>query len=232
MGIFSRISNILGAKVNDALDQVENPIEMLDQKLRDMEAALNEAKSASAMVLGNVHQTEKKMNDALERSKDWENKFQKAKAASEKASADGNEQLAAEHKELAKEVWAKKIETDKSYQTLKSTYEAQRADGDKLKAKLIELEEEIERTRTYRIEAEARLANADAGQKVGEIMANVQTRSGDISIDSIERKISQKEAMADGLTELAHEGDSLDAKLKALDETNLDEDFEKQWGKS
>lgn len=32
MGVFNRISNIFRAKVNNALDEVENPIELLDQK--------------------------------------------------------------------------------------------------------------------------------------------------------------------------------------------------------
>lgn len=43
MGIFSRMSNMLKAKVNNTLDEMENPIELLDQKLRDMEEQFNKA---------------------------------------------------------------------------------------------------------------------------------------------------------------------------------------------
>ena len=32
MGIFTRMSNMLKSKVNSTLDEMENPIELLDQK--------------------------------------------------------------------------------------------------------------------------------------------------------------------------------------------------------
>ena len=36
MGVFNRISNMFKAKANSALDDLENPIELLDQKIRDI----------------------------------------------------------------------------------------------------------------------------------------------------------------------------------------------------
>lgn len=60
MGVFSRISNMFKAKVNNTLDEMENPIELLDQKLREMEEQLSKAKLNSAQILGNVHEIEKK----------------------------------------------------------------------------------------------------------------------------------------------------------------------------
>ena len=48
----------------------------------------------------------------------------------------------------------------------------------------------------------ARYANAEASQKVNEVLANVQTKSNSIQIDSIERKIQRKESLAQGLGEL------------------------------
>ena len=52
MGIFNRLSNMVRAKVNSTLDDMENPIELLDQKIKDMEAQLSEAKINSAKVIG------------------------------------------------------------------------------------------------------------------------------------------------------------------------------------
>lgn len=60
MGIFSRMSNMIKAKVNNSLDEMENPVELLDQKLRDMDEQFNKAKLSSAQILGNVHEIEKK----------------------------------------------------------------------------------------------------------------------------------------------------------------------------
>ena len=64
MGIFNRMSNMIKGKVNSTLDEMENPIELLDQKIKDMEEQLSKAKLNSAQVLGNVHEIEKKMNAA------------------------------------------------------------------------------------------------------------------------------------------------------------------------
>ncbi len=44
MGIFNRMSNMIKGKVNSTLDEMENPIELLDQKIKDMEEQLSKAK--------------------------------------------------------------------------------------------------------------------------------------------------------------------------------------------
>ena len=212
MGFFSRIGKMTQAKVNEALDDMENPIEMLDQKLRDMDKSLNDAKVASAQVLGSFRQTENKMVEAQQGSIDWD---EKVKLAMSK----GNE-------DLAKRALAKKLESDKSYEVFKTTYEAQKVKADILKKRLAELQAEVEKTRTYRDEAVARLTTAEAGVKVNEILANVTTKSNAINIDSIERKISKKENLAEGLSEIA-DVDDLDSEFKKLGDPDLDSELDK-----
>ena len=87
MGVLTRISNIFRAKVNNALDEVENPIELLDQKIRDMEKSLNDAKLNSAQIIGNVHEIEKRMQKSAQESKDYDSKVNLAMSK-------GNEELA------------------------------------------------------------------------------------------------------------------------------------------
>jgi phage shock protein A len=212
MGIFSRLGKMTQAKVNNALDEMENPIEMLDQKLRDMEKSLNEAKIASAQVLGGFRQTEKKMEEAKQESVEWD---EKVKLAMSK----GNE-------DLAKRALAKKFEYDKSYEVFKTTYESEKVKADTLKKRLVELESEVEKTRRYRDEAAARLTSAEAGVKVNEILANVSTKSNAINIDSIERKIAKKENLAEGLSEIA-EVDDLESEFEKLGNPDLDAELAK-----
>jgi len=45
MGIFDRVSRLLRANVNDALDNAEDPEKMLDQLIRDMTEELRGARS-------------------------------------------------------------------------------------------------------------------------------------------------------------------------------------------
>ncbi|TDT51907.1 PspA/IM30 family protein [Fonticella tunisiensis] len=211
MGVFKRISNIFRAKVNNAIDEIENPIELLDQKIRDMEESLNNAKISSAQILGNVHEIEKKMENALRESKDYD---EKVKLALSK----GNE-------ELAKKALQKKLEADKTYDSLKKSYDEAVKKAEAVKEKLRELEEEIERTRNYRDEAAARYNNAEASRRVNEILANVETKTNRINIDDIERKIQKKEAMAEGFEDLRT--NTLDDEFKKLEEYDLDEELKK-----
>lgn len=212
MGMFQRISNIFRSKVNNALDEVENPIELLNQKIRDMEESLNGAKLSSAQILGNVHETEKKMNSAKRTSEEFD---EKVKLAMSK----GNE-------ELAKKALAKKIEADKSYDSLKVSYDDAVVKAEAIKKKLRDLESEVEKTRTYRDEAAARYNNAEASKKVNEILANVDAGSNKINLDDIERKIQKKEAFAEGLSDL-REDNSLDKEFDKLKEVDLDTELQK-----
>jgi phage shock protein A len=212
MSVFNRISNIFRAKVNNAIDDMENPIELLDQKIRDMEESLNNAKLSSAQILGNVHEIEKKMENAEKESKDYDSKVRLAMSK-------GNE-------DLAKKALEKKLEADKNYSSLKASYEDARAKAEAIKAKLRDLEEEIEETRRYRDEASARFNNAEASGKVNEILANVDTKNNRINMDDIERKIQKKEAYAEGLGELRSDN-SLEDDFKKLEEVDLEEELKK-----
>ncbi|WP_195262716.1 PspA/IM30 family protein [Clostridium sp. 1001275B_160808_H3] len=212
MGIFTRMSNMLKSKVNSTLDEMENPIELLDQKIRDMEKQLNSAKLNSAQIIGNAHEIKKKMESAELEVKDFEDKVKLA--------------LSKNNEDLAKRALAKKIESEKKYTNLKSSYETARAQADTIKKNLAALESEIEKTRNYRDEAAARYSNAKATQKVNEVLANVQTKSNSIEIDSIERKIQKHESLSNGLGEL-RDVDNFDSEFDALDTVDLDLELEK-----
>ncbi|MGE5626740.1 MAG: PspA/IM30 family protein [Solirubrobacterales bacterium] len=212
MGLLTRVSNIFRAKANDALDEMENPIQLLDQKIRDMEESLNKAKLSSAQILGNVHEIEKKMNQAQLESKDFD---EKVKLALSK----GNE-------ELAKKALERKLEADKQYTSLNASYQDASKKGEAIKVKLKELQEEIDKTRNYRDEAAARYNNAEASEKVNEILANVDAGSNKINLDDIERKIQKKESIAEGLEDLRPDN-SLENEFEKLNEIDLDEELKK-----
>ncbi|MCW5197847.1 PspA/IM30 family protein [Clostridium perfringens] len=213
MGIFNRISNMIKAKTRLSFrDEMENPVELLDQKIRDMEKSFNEAKRSSAQIFGNLKDTEKKMNEAKEESAQYDEKVRLAMSK-------GNE-------ELAKKALKLKLDSDKKFESLKASYEGQRAKADVLKAKLVELEKELDKTRSYRDEAVARLNNAEASKQINEVIANVQSKSNSINIDDIERSISRKESYyAAGLEEL--KGESLDDEFAKLEELSLDDELNK-----
>ena len=212
MGIFNRMSNMIKGKVNSTLDEMENPIELLDQKIKDMEEQLSKAKLNSAQVLGNVHEIEKKMNAAKNESVDYDSKVKLA--------------LSKNNEDLAKRALSKKVDADKKYESLVTTYNTSKAQADALKKNLRALEEELEKTRSYRDEAAARYSTAKASKKVNEVLANVETKTNSINIDNIERKIAREEAMANGLGELKNI-DDFDSEFEQLGDVDLDAELEK-----
>ena len=213
MGIFSRMSNMVKAKVNTTLDNIENPIELLDQKIRDMEEQLNNAKINSAKVLGNVHEIEKKLNAAKAESDDYDSKVKLALSK-------GNE-------DLAKKALSRKLESDKKCESLQSSYNAAKIQAETIKKNLKALQDEINKTRSYRDEAAARYSNAEASKQVNEVLANVQSKTNSIKLDDIERTIANKESLANGLADL-NNIDDFDSEFEKLgDSTDLDAELEK-----
>ncbi|MFR2301304.1 MAG: PspA/IM30 family protein, partial [Clostridium paraputrificum] len=206
------MSNMIKGKVNSTLDEMENPIELLDQKIKDMEEQLSKAKLNSAQVLGNVHEIEKKMNAAKNESVDYDSKVKLA--------------LSKNNEDLAKRALSKKVDADKKYESLVTTYNTSKAQADALKKNLRALEEELEKTRSYRDEAAARYSTAKASKKVNEVLANVETKTNSINIDNIERKIAREEAMANGLGELKNI-DDFDSEFEQLGDVDLDAELEK-----
>lgn len=212
MGIFTRMSNMLKSKVNSTLDEMENPIELLDQKIKDMEKQLNSAKLSSAQIIGNAHEIKRQVETCEVEVKDYEDKVKLA--------------LSKNNEDLAKRALARKIESEKKLESLKISYENARHQADTIKKNLIALESEINKTRSYRDEAAARYINAKASQKVNEVLANVQTKSNSIEIDSIERKIQKHEALANGLNELRN-ADTFESEFESLNTVDLDLELEK-----
>lgn len=212
MGIFNRMSNMVRAKVNSTLDDMENPIELLDQKIKDMEEQLSNAKINSAKVIGNAKALEKKVRDCEAEVADYDSKVKLALSK-------GNE-------DLAKKALARKLDSEKKLATLQGTYTNARTQADALKNNLLALQEELDKTRSYRDEAAARYSNAQATKQVNEILSDVQTKNNSIQLDSIERKIAKEESLAEGLGELKNV-DDFDSEFDKLDQLDLDAELAK-----
>ena len=61
MGVFKRIKDMTKASVNDMLDKVEDPIVMLNQYLRDMEAEIHEAEVTVAKQMANERRMKQRL---------------------------------------------------------------------------------------------------------------------------------------------------------------------------
>ena len=181
MTILNRLSYLIKTKMNNTLDEIENPLELLDQKIRDMENILHEARLSSAKILGNIHQIERRIQSITKESDDY---TQTIKLALNK----GNEAL-------AKKLLKRKLSNDKCFDSLNTSYNNATAKGDSLKLKLRDLQQNIYDTKIYRNEAFARYNAAEAHKKINEIMGTISTTNNFVSVSSIEESIQKKNVL-------------------------------------
>ena len=72
MGIFSRISDIFKANVNDALDKAEDAEKMLKQMIIEMEESVNKTTLAVANAIANEKSLQRKLEKARTDTAEWE----------------------------------------------------------------------------------------------------------------------------------------------------------------
>src|SRR5947209_20569557 len=77
MGVLDRISTIMRSNINDMLDKAEDPEKMLDQIIRDMASAIEEAKGQVAGVIAQEKLLEAEMNNSKRSADEWGGKAEK-----------------------------------------------------------------------------------------------------------------------------------------------------------
>ncbi|MBU3145944.1 PspA/IM30 family protein [Clostridium sp. CF012] len=209
MTIFNRLFYLIKSKVSSTLDDFENPLELLDQKIRDMECILNDARLSSAKILGNIYEIERRLESLSKESDDY---VQTIKLALNK----GNEPL-------AKKILEKKLDNDKYFDSLNTSYNNANAKGEALKLQLRQLQQNIYDTKIYRNEAFVRYNVAEAHKNINEIFGNISTSNNSICISNIKDSLQRKECYILALTELNFDNE-LKNELASL--TNLDLNLE------
>jgi phage shock protein A len=159
MTIFNRLSYLLKSKINNTLNEIENPLELLNQKIRDMENILYADRLSSAKILANINEIERRIQSI---SKESDSYTQTIKLALNK----GNDAL-------AKKILQRKLSNDKCFNSLNTSYNNASANGELLKLKLRDLQQNIYDTKIYRNEAFAKYNAAEAHKKINDIANSI-----------------------------------------------------------
>ncbi len=217
MAIFSRIADILKANVNDLIDKAEDPEKMVKQMIIEMEEQVDEATQALGQAMGSQKIAAKELADAKAEVADWNDK---AKLALK----NGNE-------DLARRALDCKVGLEAQVDQLQESYDAITAQVDRLKDQVQTLKMKLDEARARQnvLIARARMAEAAAG--VASSVSTTNMDSAFAKLDSMERKIAEKEATAeayaqvsgygvtasdvDDFAQLAHE-DAVDTELARL----------------
>ena len=183
MSLLKRISNIINGKANAVLDDIENPIELLNQTVKEKSEALERAKLSSAEFLGSIMREERELKELKEKREKRISEIKKTKA---------NGDL-----EMAKKYLISKHKLDDEIVEREAILKNKKEKDEVLKNNLLNVEKEIEEISNKKAELQMKLASAKAVEEVNKIVCDIND-SG-ISIKDIERKIASVEDRANGL---------------------------------
>ncbi len=180
MSTFSRISNMVRAEVDDALNKMEDPKKMVRQMVRDMEDALNDAVVAVAQAMANEKLLARRIAQKREESALWARKAEDTMDAGEE--------------ELARKALFQKVAVDEAINTLQKARDEAEEVTATLKQRLAELK--------------AKLASARARQSTLAIRKQmvVQEMRRDARVEAYDRfvrDVAREEATAEIYAEMA-----------------------------
>jgi len=226
VGLLNRVKNIFGAKLEKRLDSLEEPKEMLDYSIIQMEKSLREI-IHNALEIG----TAKKR---LEMERDFN------LANSKKHEDSAKNALELGHEDLAKEALFKKSEDEEQAQRLKIQIDTLNRSIESIVKSKKDLQYKIELYRAKKEELKAIYDASKAQIKVKEIMTAFGEDSRSIyeTVDRAERKIKNIKAKVYALEELSNIGvideiqmgnkDDINSRLSELEaQKAIEEEFVK-----
>lgn len=200
---FKRMQTVVGSELNAMLDKAEDPIKMLDQFMREMEADIREVESSVVKQIANEKFLQKKVNDSNSMMTKREEQAIKALEA-------GNEDLARRALE------DKKIHFEQ-VSSLQESHTRAKQDASVLRSKLDEMKNEYNQMKLKKDSLKARAESAQVRTKMNRTMSGIGGNESRNGFDRMEEKVLHFEAEAETSEDMRSSNRSLDDEFKSLD---------------
>src|SRR3954471_4322707 len=203
MGLFDRFSTLLRSNINDLISRAEDPEKMLTQILVDMRSQLVKAKQQVAAAIGDEKRLRDQADQEMKQAADWNNKAMLAVR-------EGRD-------DLAKQALVRKSEHESHGMQLATTWEAHRAETEKLKDQLRGLNDKIEEAKRKKNLLLARQRRAQAQRRIAETMSSMSENSAFDAFSRMEERIEQNERQIKASVEIDEEfsGDALQSQFSS-----------------
>lgn len=184
MGILDRFTDIIKANINDLLDRAEDPAKMIDQYMRELTDNLAEVKEETAAVMAEESRTKRLVDQNAAEVAKYQGLARRALEA-------GNEGD-------ARVFLAKKQELESKGQALSTTYEAAKANAQKMRDLHDKLVTDIETLNGRREAIKAKVSVAKTQSKVNEFSSGADKAEGAMAA------FARMEAKADQMLDQAN----------------------------
>lgn len=218
MSIFKRLFRIGKAETNSLIDQLEDPIKMTEQGIRDMKIELDKSLQGLAELKALAIRSRNDADTNRSRSEDYERKAMLLIQKGEKGDV-GAEEV----DRLATEALMKKQQADE--QVKRAIAEKANFDGhiSKMDVNIKTLRSNISKWENELKTLKARVKVANATSKLNKQLAQIDGSDTVSMLEKMREKVSQKEALAESYGEIANEARSVDEEIdKALADTDKD----------
>lgn len=215
MNIFKRLFKIGQAEANASIDNMEDPIKMTEQGIRDMKEDLAKSVEAMAQVKAMAIRAKNERDEHDAKAKDYESK---AIAILKKAHAGSMD--AADADRLAKEALAKKEEAQ-SHAT-RASEDTSKFEGNvaQLQGTIQTIKDNISNWENELKTLKARVKVSDATKNVNKQMAALDNTGTVSMLERMKEKVAQEEALAEAYGDIADTNKSIDDEINAAADTS------------
>lgn len=201
MGLFDRISRVVRSNLNSVVSKAEDPEQVLEQTVQEMQADLLQLRQAVAQAIA----TSKRSERQLHQSQSLANQSQER---AQLALQQGNE-------DLARDALVRRRSYTEAVKVITAQLAQQNAVVTKLKQSMTGLETKIAEAKTRKDLFIARARAAQASQNLQETLGRVNSRNPLNAFDRMEERVQQLEAQAEVMAELS--SDDLEQQFAALE---------------
>ena len=214
MGIFDRLSRLVRSNINDLIARAENPEKMLVQVIEDMRKQLAQAKQEVAVAIADERKLRAQMEEERKQAQEWE---RRARLAIREGRDD-----------LAKQALMRGQEHANNAAEMEEQWERHRAETERLKDSLRQLNSKIEEAKRKKNLLIAKQKRAQAQKRIHETMAGMQDKSAFRAFDQMVEKVEESERKALAAAEVTEEleGDDLSREFAMLESGGEDTDVE------
>jgi phage shock protein A len=210
--LFQRLNNIFKAKASDALDNIEDPVQMMKLAVAEMEQSIFKSTEALSKAMGNQKNLVKQAEQYKLETESWMSKATTA--------------IKTGQDELGKKALEKKAISEKQYEQYKALAENSGVTVEQLKTQLERMKAKLAEAKAKESILSAKMSSAKAQKEIAQQLGGLNYTPL-AEFDKYEKKILQAESESEAMTELVSNEGKLEREFAELEtESAVVSDYE------